>query len=207
MTYSCSHHDSLGACARLAAATCNPWEKLTQSQGTSNGTPIGDATGSHDANVPIPKLLLQHGPHFRHEAHDARSPTELVPTSIDALCHEDICAVEHRLPGRRDVADLDKHDGGGRVVQAPERGDDGAVRLDVAVGRKQPDRGGPVLRQEGQRRLGEVADGPVARDEADPDPERAVRRLVGAEQGAGLLEIAVEDLDVRRAGREVGRRG
>lgn len=110
-----------------------------------------------------------------------------MPASVDALANERIRAVPRRLPRGRDVANLHKHP---RPVgaQRPERADDLAVRLDLAVGRKQPDQRGAVLGDDGQRRLLPVRDAGVAGDETGADAEG----FIATQQVAGLGEVAVE---------------
>lgn len=92
-----------------------------------------------------------------------------MPARINALHDQHIRAILNSLDGGSDVADL--HEDLGRGIEGLERRDDGPVRLDVAVGRKEPDCCGLVLLDDGQGCFFEVSDRGVTRDEARADLE------------------------------------
>lgn len=122
--------------------------------------------------------------------------------SINALADEHVGAVDDGVPGRGDVADLDK-DARGRLERCAHGGDDARVGPDVLLGREQPDGGRPVLLEDGKRRRLKGRHGLVAGDEghADRQQARRVRATKGLARGD---EVSLELGYVRRVDAEVG---
>ena len=178
---------------------------LTQSQCSSNTSPISNTSCGHDAYWSVRKLSIQHISNFRYQAHNAGSLTKLVASSIYTLSHEHIRTVLDCLSCCSNITNLDKHNR--RITQSLEARDNLAMRPKVSIWSKQPYCRRTILDYKWQSRLLKVAQGAMTCYEASSDTEWPIRRLIGFEKFPGFIKVANKSIDVLRVWFNVGQRG